>query len=104
MVYFGLDPEATYRVRVVYGGDSENKRIRLVAGDGIQVHGYLAKPRPIQPLEFALRAAATRQGELRLTWFGEPGLGGNGRNCQVSEVWLLKSPPGGRTSTVEGSN
>ena len=21
---------------------------------------------------------------------GEPGLGGNGRGCQVSEVWLIK--------------
>ena len=33
---------------------------------------------------------ATGDGELTLKWFGEPGLGGNGRVCQLSEVWLLK--------------
>jgi hypothetical protein len=31
-------------------------------------------------------------GALTLTWHGEPGLGGDGRGCQVSEVWLLKEP------------
>jgi hypothetical protein len=33
---------------------------------------------------------ATQTGELTLTWHGEPGRGGNGRGCQVAEVWLTK--------------
>ena len=33
---------------------------------------------------------ATRIGELTLIWHREPGLGGNGRGCQVAEVLLMK--------------
>ena len=36
--------------------------------------------------------AATASGSLTLSWFAEPGLGGNGRACQVAEVWLMKHP------------
>jgi hypothetical protein len=93
MVYTGLDPKARYKVRVLYGGDSPKRKIRLVAHDTIEVHPYLAKPMPFKPLEFAIPAAATQQGKLTLTWFGELGLGGNGRSCQVSEVWLMKESP-----------
>ncbi len=88
--YTGLDPKARYKVRVVYGGDNFKRKIRLMANDAIEVHPFLAKPFPIKPIEFALPQVATERGELSLSWFGEPGLGGNGRACQVSEVWLLK--------------
>jgi hypothetical protein len=92
LAYSGLDPNARYKVRVVYAGDSSTKRIHLVANDTIEVHPYLTRPRPIKPLEFAIPEAATRHGKLTLSWFGEPGFGGNGRGSQVSEVWLLKEP------------
>jgi hypothetical protein len=92
--YTGLDPSARYRVAVVYGGDGPTKRIRLETGPGVEVHGLIAKPRPLTRLEFDLPAdaAATggENGELILRWRAEPGLGGNGRGCQVSEVWLLR--------------
>jgi hypothetical protein len=88
MVYSGLDPKARYTVRVLYAGDSPKRKIRLVANDNLEVHPYLAKPMPYKPLEFPIAPAATQQGKLMLSWFGEPGLGGNGRSCQVSEVWL----------------
>ena len=91
MHYENLDPNARYRVRVVYSGDSPEKRIRLVAGDSLEVHPYLSKPLPIRPLEFDIPALATRAGELILRWYGEPGRGGNGRGCQVAEVWLMKA-------------
>ncbi len=95
MAYTGLDPKARYKIRVLYAGDSPKRKIRLVANDTIEVHPYLAKPMPFKPLEFAIPPAATQRGKLVLSWFGEPGLGGNGRSCQVSEVWLMKdsSPP-----------
>ncbi|MHB8523969.1 MAG: hypothetical protein ACYDH9_24870 [Limisphaerales bacterium] len=90
MRYAGLDPQARYKIRVVYAGDSPKRKIRLVAGDGIEIHPLLPKPFPFRPIEFDLPAAAIERGELLLSWFREPGLGGNGRGCQVSEVWLLK--------------
>jgi hypothetical protein len=93
MVYSDLDPKTRYKVRVLYAGDSPKRKIRLVANDTIEVHPYLAKPMPFKPLEFAIPPAATQQGKLTLSWFAEPGLGGNGRSSQVSEVWLMKDSP-----------
>jgi hypothetical protein len=93
MRYTNLDPTARYKLRVVYGGDTFNKKIRMVAGDNIEIHPYLTKPFPFRPLEFAIPPVATEGGGLNLSWFTEPGLGGNGRSCQLSEVWLIKESP-----------
>ena len=93
MVYTNLDPKAQYKVRVLYAGDTLKRKLRLVANDTIEVHPYLARPIPFKPLEFPIAPAATQQGKLTLSWFGEPGLGGNGRSCQVTEVWLMKDTP-----------
>jgi hypothetical protein len=90
MRYSGLDPRATYRLRVVYAGDAPRRKLRLLADDGLEIHPPIARPWPIQPLEFEIPPQATADGELTLTWSGEPGLGGNGRGCQVSEIWLLR--------------
>ncbi len=90
--YTGLDPQAQYQVRVIYAGDSPKKKIRLDAGEGLEVHPYLARPFPFKALEFPIPPAATAKGDLVLSWSAEPGLGGNGRGCQVSEVWLIKLP------------
>jgi hypothetical protein len=59
-------------------------------GESLEVHPLMVKPSPVRPLEFDLPAGAIRNGELTLAWYGEPGLGGNGRGCQVSEVWLVR--------------
>lgn len=96
MLYPGLDPNARYRLRVVYAGDNSQKRIRLEANDTLEIHPLREKPVPIQPLELALPAAATASGNLKLTWRAEPGLGGNGRACQVAEVWLIKESSAAR--------
>jgi hypothetical protein len=89
--YDGLDPSAVYRVRVVYGRQ-EGRKVRLTAGDGHEVHGWLSKS--FEPVEFDIPAAATAGGKLTLTWTPEPGAGGPGRGCQVCEVWVLKKPAG----------
>ncbi len=89
MRYTGLDPQAAYRIRIVYGG-GDIRKIRLVAGEDLEVHPYIAKPAPPRPLEFDIPLAASTGGELLLSWSREPGLGGNGRGCQVCEVWLFK--------------
>lgn len=90
MRYRGLDPKARYKVRVLYGGDAPKRKLRLAANETIEIHPYIPKPVPFKPLEFSVPPAATARGELTLTWYGEQGLGGNGRGCQVSEVWLVK--------------
>jgi len=88
--YADLDPKASYRLRVVYAGDAPKKRIRLTANGTLEVHPFLLRAFPYKPVEFELPAAATASGKLLLEWQGEPGLGGNGRGCQVSELWLIK--------------
>jgi hypothetical protein len=90
MAYNDLDGAASYKVRVVYAGDNFRPKVRLLANDNIEVHPFLAKKRPVGPVEFDIPRKATRNGKLRLTWFQEPGRGGNGRGCQVAEVWLIK--------------
>lgn len=92
MHYPNLDVAANYRLRVVYAGDSMSRKIRLVADYDLAIHGFIQKPWPVKPLEFDLPRAATAGGELRLRWYREPGLGGNGRGCQVAEVWLMVKP------------
>jgi hypothetical protein len=91
MRYENLDPEASYKMRVVYGGDGPSKKIRCVANDSFEVHPYIKKKRPIGPVEFDIPPEATQSGELRLSWYGPQGTGGNGRNCQLSEIWLIKN-------------
>ena len=92
MKYTGLDPTATYKVRIVYAGDiySQAVRIRLTADETHEVHGPMAKPSPVAPVEFAIPKAATADGALTLTWRPNEGNGGAGRGNQVAEVWLIK--------------
>jgi hypothetical protein len=91
MRYTDLDPNARYRLRVTYAGDAMRWKVRLVAGSGLEVHPFIEKPSPIQPLEFDVPPGAIENGELILSWCREPGLGGNGRGCQVAEVWLMRA-------------
>lgn len=90
MRYRDLDPNATYRVRVVYGREGRARKVRLVAGERHEIHGYLS--RPYEPLEFDIPPAAISRGELLLTWSPQPGRGGTGRGLQLAEVWLLRKP------------
>jgi hypothetical protein len=103
MRYTGLDRTAQYRIRVVYAGDSPGRRIRLVGRASrparvlqnpppveIEIHPLMLKPQPVRPIEFDIPRAATAQGTLDLSWYRESGLGGNGRGCEVAEVWLIK--------------
>jgi hypothetical protein len=88
--YSDLDRDAQYKVRVVYAGESNRARIRLTANDGVEIHPLIPKERPIRPVEFDIPKSATAGGKLKLSWSAEPGRGGNGRGCQVAEVWLMK--------------
>jgi hypothetical protein len=88
--YSNLDPAAGYKVRVTYAGEVRPIEVRLEANGGIELHPFLQKTLPPEPLEFDIPREATRGGELTLRWNRRPGLGGNGRGNQVSEVWLIR--------------
>jgi hypothetical protein len=90
MHYGGLDPAASYRVRVVYSELNPDIRVRLEANDGIEIHPLISREGAPRPVEFDIPHEATRGGELRLRWHREPGKGGTGRGCQISEIWLLR--------------
>jgi len=90
MRYNGLDRDAPYKVRVVYTGDMFQVKVRLTANESIEVHPLLLKPRDMKPLEFDIPQEATRTGVLNLSWHAEQPGRGNGRGCQVAEVWLIK--------------
>lgn len=93
--YTDLDPTAEYRVRVVYPDIRSKAKIRLVANGTIEIHPLITRANPIAPVAFDLPHAATATGKLTLTWNREPGLGGNGTGCSISEVWLEKKPAAG---------
>jgi hypothetical protein len=90
MLYEGLDPEASYRLRVMYAGDMPKIPIGLEA-EGSVIHPIQGKPDPVAPLEFELPVTLTEDGSLHLKWTVQPGRGGNGRGCHVSEVWLIRA-------------
>jgi hypothetical protein len=89
MRYTDLDPTARYKVRVTYGGDARRVAVRLTA-NSMEVHPFREKGTTPEPVEFDIPQQATASGTLTLEWTRTPGLGGNGRGTQVSEVWLMK--------------
>jgi hypothetical protein len=90
MRYTDLDPRARYKVRISYGGDARKVAVRLTA-NSIEVHPLREKGATAEPVEFDVPQQATANGTLTLEWTRTPGLGGNGRGTQVSEVWLMKA-------------
>ena len=90
MRYTNLDPNAHYKVRITYAGDAPKRTIRLVANNKYEIHPLIKKEFPYRPVEFDIPAEATRERSLELSWYREEGLGGNGRGCQVSEIWLIR--------------
>jgi hypothetical protein len=89
-----LDANAKYKVRVVYSDTEEGSKIRLDAAgannEAVEIHGYITKTLPPEPLEFDIAPAATRGGDLMLSLSREPGLGGLGAGHEISEIWIIK--------------
>jgi hypothetical protein len=90
MMFPHLDPAAQYKVRVVYSDTEEEVKIRLVADEDIEIHPFMLKTFPRQPLEFDIPRVATRRGELCLSLIRQPGLGGIGAGHEISEIWIVK--------------
>jgi hypothetical protein len=75
---------------VVYSDTEDEVKIRLVADEDIEIHPFMNKTYPRQPLEFDIPLAATCRGELRLSLVRQPGLGGLGAGHEISEIWIIK--------------
>ena len=84
MRYDGLDKDAQYVLRVTYAG--RYRPTMTLTADGMrEIHGALAMPQPIAPLNFLVPKEATADGRLQLRWnLVEK------RGCQVGEVWLMR--------------
>ena len=92
MHYEGLDPKAKYKVRVVYSFEPMRPMKVKMEADSQTIQDYTLKPEEMKALEFDIPPSLTADGQLNLQWTREPGLGGNGRGCQIAEVFLLKQP------------
>lgn len=88
MKYKELNKNQKYKMRVTYAGDNFRVKIQLVA-DGRMIHPPMMKPNPHKTLEFDIPQELTADGNLELKFNRDPGVGGNGRGCQVAEVWLV---------------
>lgn len=88
--YEQLDPEAGYKLRVTYAGETSAVELRCIADGRHEIHGWRKRERPVRPVEFDIPSEATRDGSLTLTWERPKGLGGNGRGLQIAEVWLMR--------------
>ena len=108
---YAVDPHKTYEAVVVFNANAEPAaRSRLSAsGDGptsgnpnqmrLFVDGghvvwpdpplnYSYAPTPMQKTRIKIPRAATQDGMLKLTCDQPPGIPGNGRTCEIVEVWL----------------
>jgi glycosyl hydrolase family 20 len=90
MRYEGLDAEATYAVRITYGGDPGPTALLLKADDEWEVHAARQKGYPMRPVEFPIPPAATADGAVTLRWEKAQGGGGPGRGLEIAEVWLVR--------------
>ncbi len=80
--YENLDPDASYRIRVVHGYPRPRPRLEA---DGHLIYDFVDEPK-VSILEHPIPHEATRDGEVLFTWF--PNLA-RFRNA-VAEVWLMR--------------
>jgi len=86
--YEHLDPNARYKVRVVFVGGSGAK-VRVTA-NGLVVDPALTRPASMQPVDLDIPAGAVKDGTLTLRWTSEPGQGGFRVDVAIAEVFLIR--------------
>jgi hypothetical protein len=91
MRYQHLDPRASYKVRVVFVGNPTDPKIKLIANEKFEVHGWIQKPATMGPVEFPIPTQATSTGTLTLRWFLDQGQGGFNGSIDIAEVFLVRN-------------
>ena len=94
LVYTELDQNAQYVLDIVYfgkvqmdGGGGSSGGSRLMANDEL-LHDYKPAPEMMQVESFPISKETTSGGSVVLRCNQPPGMGGTGRACQISEIWL----------------
>jgi hypothetical protein len=90
MRYEHLDPNAAYKVRVVFVGRASEPKIRLMANEKIEVTGWISKPAKMGPVDFPIPLEATKAGTLTLQWFLAQGQDGFNGSVDIAEVFLMR--------------
>jgi hypothetical protein len=95
--YTGLSRTDRFRVKFVYGNGATGPHVLvrvdaiLANGTAVEMQPYKNKPSPPDAVVLSVPdKAISPDGTLILQWKSPGGGGGNGRSCQVSEVWLEK--------------
>ena len=83
MRYTGLDPAARYKVRVVYGGDSQPIELRLMASQEVRGASVAQEGLDTHAGGVLRAARSPAGGTLSLQWSEALGQGGAGRGVQV---------------------
>ena len=96
MRYEGLDPTATYRLKVTYAGRF-HPTMTLTVNDEFGIHGPVPQPSPIWPVSYYVPQTATCSGTLDVEWNLV-----DGRGCMVAEVWLIKLDDSERQVSLNG--
>ena len=87
MKWEGLDPEAMYRIKVVYNGPFDIK-IKCMTDEGIVIHDYIPKTKS-EIMIYPVPVEATKDGMLELIWT-QDAENNILRGVSVSEIWLQK--------------
>ena len=94
--YDNLDANATYQWEVVMWYcwfDCENDIVSFTA-NGVVIAENVTAANPMKKLELKIPKEAlmidSSGGKIEITCFRVPGLGGNGKTCQLSEAWLRR--------------
>ena len=97
VVVFNANAEPAARSRLSASGDGPTSgnpnQMRLFVDGGHVVWpdpplNYSYAPTPMQKTRIKIPHAATQDGTLKLTCDQPPGIPGNGRTCEIVEVWL----------------
>jgi hypothetical protein len=93
MRFTGLEPGAQYRIRLVYSDLDPNVKVLLTSSEA-EVHPWILKPVPRQPVEYDIPIDSVDNGTLTLSWQREKGMGHSGTGCEISELWIIKTTSG----------
>lgn len=90
MRYENLEQDATYELRIAYGGQSR-ARVRLETEEGVLIHGLMPTWQKAELQVFDVPREAIRDGVLNLVWRPEENMGSSGVVCDISEILLCKT-------------
>jgi hypothetical protein len=83
--YDNLDPDASYRIRVVHGRPRSRRARPRLEADGHLIYDFVVESGPAI-LEHPIPHEATRDGEVVFTWTPNP----HGKRNPVAELWLMR--------------